>query len=474
MGIGFEALFEVDHALIRRTLAELTSRGADQAELFFQSARASSILHQDGIVSRASTSVDLGVGLRCVIGEQTGYAYTEELTGESMRAAARTASAIATASAAAPPQAMRVHARAHDRYAIGEPWREVGIDRKLPLLERCAELARAADPSVVKVEVSWADSESRVLVADMHGALVEDERPMTRLSLTVTVERGDERQSGRANVAARRGIDFYTEEILRGLAEQAFARASILFDARRPPAGDMPVVLASGASGILLHEAIGHGMEADFNRKRVSIYADMLGREVASPLVTIVDDATLEHERGALNVDDEGHPAGRTVLVSNGRLVSYMHDAMSSRHYGVPQTGSGRRQSFRYPPMPRMRCTTMESGPHTKEEIIRSVKRGVLAETFTNGQVEIGAGDYTFYIKNGWLIEDGRVTAPIKDVNIIGNGPETLRRISMVADDATLDSGGWTCGKRGQSVPVSLGMPTVLVSELTVGGEGAK
>ena len=236
---------------------------------------------------------------------------------------------------------------------------------------------------------------------------------------------------------------------------------------------ELPVVLAAGASGILLHEAIGHGMEADYNRKRVSIYADMLGKEVAAPFVTIVDDGTLEGERGALNVDDEGEPAGRTVLVDRGVLVGYMHDGISARAYGVAPTGSGRRQSFRHPPLPRMRCTTMEPGPHTREEIIRSVKRGVLAETFTNGQVQIGAGDYTFYIKNGWLIEDGRITAPIKDVNIIGTGPETLRRITMVADDAKLDTGGWSCGKRGQSVPVSLGMPTVLVSHLTIGGENA-
>ncbi|MEQ8893336.1 MAG: metallopeptidase TldD-related protein, partial [Sandaracinaceae bacterium] len=362
-------------------------------------------------------------------------------------------------------------ARPHDGYAIEVPWREVGVDRKLAIFLRAAELARAADPAIVKVDVSWADGESRVLIADMEGRVVFDERPMTRLSVTVTAERGGERQTNRANIAARRGLDFYTEERLEGLVRQAVDRTMVLFEARRPPAGEMPVVLASGASGILLHEAIGHGMEADYNRKGISIYAEMLNRQVAEPFVTIVDDGTLEHERGALNVDDEGRPAGRTVLVENGRLVSYMHDAISARHYGVEQTGSGRRQSFRHVPLPRMRCTYMEGGPHTRDEIIASVQRGILAETFTNGQVQIGAGDYTFYIKNGWLIEDGRLTAPIKDVNIVGSGPETLRRISMVADDAQLDTGGWVCGKGGQSVPVSLGIPTVLVSQLTVGGE---
>jgi TldD protein len=469
----FTSVFGVDRPLIARTLGELTSRGADQAELFFQSSRSTSILYQDGIVSQAHANVDLGVGLRCVVGDQTGYAYTEELTPESMRAAARTAAAIAHGRAVAPPQRIRHEALGHDRYAIEVPWREVGIDAKLPLIQRCAEIVRSLEPSIVKVEVSWADGESRVLIADMHGRMVFDERPMTRMFVTVTAERDGERQSNRANIAARRGIDFYTEENLRRVAQQAVDRTMILFEARRPPAGEMPVVLANGASGILLHEAIGHGMEADFNRKEISIYAEMLNRQVAEPFVTIVDDGTLENERGALNVDDEGRPAGRTVLVENGRLVSYMHDGISSRHYGVEATGSGRRQSFRHPPMPRMRCTYMEPGPHTREEIIERVPRGILAETFTNGQVQIGAGDYTFYIKNGWLIEDGRLTAPIKDVNIIGTGPETLRRITMVADDAELDTGGWTCGKRGQSVPVSLGIPTVLVSELTVGGENA-
>lgn len=474
-GDPFAELFGVDRPMMRRVLGELGARGADQAELYFQSARSTSILYQDGIVSRADASVDLGVGLRCVIGEQTGYAYTEELTPEAMLAAARTASSIAArASGAVPPEELRHHAIPHQRYTIEVPWREVGIDRKLPLVQRCAEIVGGLDPSIVKVEISWGDAESRVLIADLSGRLVYDERPMTRMYVTVTAERDGQRQTNRANIAARAGLEFYTEERLREVAQRAVDRTMILFEARRPPAGEMPVVLAAGASGILLHEAIGHGMEADFNRKRVSIYADMLNRQVAEPFVTIVDDGTLERERGALNVDDEGQEAGRTVLVENGRLVSYMHDGISARHYGVGLTGSGRRQSFRHVPMPRMRCTYMEAGPHTRDEIVASVERGVLAETFTNGQVQIGAGDYTFYIKNGWLIEGGRLTAPIKDVNIIGTGPETLRRISMVADDAQLDTGGWTCGKRGQSVPVSLGIPTVLVSRLAVGGESAR
>ena len=233
------------------------------------------------------------------------------------------------------------------------------------------------------------------------------------------------------------------------------------------------MVLGAGASGILLHEAIGHGMEADFNRKGTSIYADMMGQSIAPDFVTVVDDGTVPYSRGAINFDDEGISAQRTVLVEGGVLKSYMHDQISARHYGVAPTGNGRRQSFRHPVIPRMRATYMENGPHTRDEIIASVEKGIIAEAFTNGQVTIGAGDFTFYIKNGWLIEGGRVTAPIKDCNIIGNGPEALRNVTMAADDGHLDIGGWTCGKDGQGVPVSQGLPTVLVSQLTVGGESA-
>ena len=255
------------------------------------------------------------------------------------------------------------------------------------------------------------------------------------------------------------------------MVKQAVDRTMIQFDAVRPPAGEMPVILAAGPSGILLHEAIGHGMEADFNRKGRSIYSDMMGKKVAEPFVTVVDQGTLAGNRGALNYDDEGNACGRTVMVENGILRSYLHDTISARQYDVPVTGSGRRQSYKFQPMPRMTCTFMEDGPHTKDEVIAAVDHGIIAETYTNGQVRIGEGDYTFYVKNGWLIEKGKVTAPIRDVNIIGNGPESLRRITMVANDAYMDTGGWTCGKNGQSVPVSLGMPSVLVSKMTVGGQ---
>ncbi len=468
----FKAWFGIDRAVVDRVLAALGSHGADAGDLYFQHTRTRSVSLEDGIVHAASTHVDAGVGLRVVVGEQTGYAFTEDLSEVAMIAAAKTAASIARGQAIVPPVSATPTAYG-GYYAIDVPWSQVGIDLKLPLLRTLDAKVRALDPSVTKVSVSWVDSEEKVLVATLGGAMVVDERPMSRLAATVTMVRNGVTQSNRGDFAGRRSLSWYTDAILDELAAKAVDRTAILFDARRPPAGEMPVVLAAGASGILLHEAIGHGMEADFNRKNISIYADMLGKKVAPDFVTIVDDATREHERGALNVDDEGTPGQRTVLVENGVLASYLHDAISAKHYGIASTGSGRRESFRHIVLPRMRCTTMENGPHTREEIIASVDRGIIAETFTNGQVQIGAGDFTFYIKNGWMIEGGKVTYPIKDVNIIGNGPEALRNVMMAADDSKLDSGGWTCGKDGQSVPVSQGLPTVLVSKLTVGGVDA-
>ncbi|MDH3907773.1 MAG: metallopeptidase TldD-related protein, partial [Gammaproteobacteria bacterium] len=317
----------------------------------------------------------------------------------------------------------------------------------------------------------WSDADERVMIATLDGKLVTDHRPMTRLTVVVTAKRDGEVQTGYSNIAAREEFDWYSEERILTMVKEAVDRTMIQFEAIRPPAGEMPVILASGASGILLHEAIGHGMEADFNRKGTSISSDMIGKKVAEPFVTVVDQASIPRERGALNYDDEGNKAGRTVMVENGILKSYLHDQISAKQYGLGPTGSGRRQSYKYSPMPRMSCTFMEDGPHTKEEIIAAVDHGIICETYTNGQVQIGAGDYTFYVKNGWLVEKGKITAPIKDVNIIGNGPESLKRITMVANDARLDTGGWTCGKNGQSVPVSQGIPTVLVSNMTVGGE---
>jgi len=359
------------------------------------------------------------------------------------------------------------------RYPLRRDWGEVRPDETLPLLAGLNERAFAADPRVRKVNVHLHSEAGSVLMADSTGRIVEDSQPMTVLSLSVLAEDGGRREQNGYNVAGRAGFEFYTPERLDRVVREAVARTAILFEAGAPPAGELPVVLAAGSSGILLHEAIGHGMEADFNRKGTSIYADKIGKVIARPFVNIVDDATGLGARGSINVDDEGNAAGCTRLVEDGVLTTYLHDAISARHYGVAPTGNGRRESYRHPPLPRMRSTYMLPGPHRKEEILASVKRGLYCEAFSNGQVEIGGGDFTFYVKNGYLIEDGKLTRPVKDVNLIGNGPKALEQVDMVADDLEIDEGGWTCGKDGQSVPVSQGLPTVRVARMTVGGRNS-
>ena len=466
----FATLFGVDEIVAVRALSEAMSKGADFADLYFQHVRSTSLGLEDGIISRANTGVDRGVGIRAVIGDQIGYAFSESLEPSAIYAAARTAAAIAEGAKNAPPQEMR-YREPEDRYAIDREWDAVDIADRLPLVQRAETAIRAMDPAIEKVSVGWMDRDEHVLIVTSDGIFSADRRPMATLYCSVTANKNGVRQSNGASVSRREGIGYFTDEHIEEVCQKAVEHTMILFAARRPPAGEMPVVLAAGASGILLHEAIGHGLEADFNRKGTSIYAAMMDEKVAPDFVTIVDDGLQQNDRGALNIDDEGQPTACTTLIENGVLKSYLHDRISATHYGVAPTGSGRREGFRHVPMPRMRSTYMLDGPHTRDEIIAAVDYGIIAETFTNGQVQIGAGDFTFYIKNGWLIEDGEITAPIKDVNIIGNGPEALKNVVMAADDAKLDTGSWTCGKNGQGVPVSMGVPTMLVEKsMTVGG----
>ena len=462
--------FGVDQAVVARVMSELTSRGADNADLYFQHTRSNSLTLEDGIVSSANSGIQQGVGLRVLIGDQTGYAFTEDLTLPAMLAAARTASAIASGSRVVAPQSFNP-LETGNLYTTTVPWANVGVDQKLPVMKFIEQQAKSKDPAIEKVAVYWGDGDERVMIATLDGNLVTDHRPMAHVTVVVTAKKGDETQMGYSNIAAREEFSWFSEERLSKTVDEAVARTMIQFEAIRPPVGEMPVILAAGASGILLHEAIGHGMEADFNRMGTSVYSDMIGEKVAEPFVTVVDKADIPRERGALNYDDEGNKAGKTVMVENGILKSYLHDQVSAKQYDLKPTGSGRRESYQYAPMPRMSCTFMEDGPHTKNEIIAAVDRGIICETYTNGQVQIGAGEFTFSVKNGWLVEGGKVTAPIKDVGIIGNGPESLQRITMVANDARFDTGGWTCGKNGQNVPVSQGIPTVLVSQMTVGDE---
>jgi TldD protein len=473
-GIGYFKSFGVDEALIQQALAAALSRGGDYADVFFQHRVSNVLALEDGQVNRAETSVELGVGVRVVKGDQTGYAFTEDLSLESLRQAALTAASIADGPARAAPRSFRVEAGLPQRYPVQTRWEDVRVDQKLPLLQAVNASAYAKDPRVKKVKVSFGDEYGAILLADSNGRLVEDLQPMTFLRTSCVAEQGKQREENSSSLAGRAGLELYTPGKLTEVADLAVARTVMLFEALQPAAGEMPVVLEAGSAGILLHEAIGHGMEADFNRKNLSIYSDKLNKPIAKPFVSIVDDGTNDAARGALNVDDEGNIAGRTQVVDGGVLRTYLHDNISAQHYGVTPTGNGRRESYKFPPTPRMRSTYMLDGPHRREEIIASVKKGIYCQLLSNGQVNIGPGDFSFFVKNGYLIEDGKLTRPIKDVNLIGNGPQVLQQIDMVADDLVIDPGTYNCGKAGQTVPVSVGMPTVRVASITVGGSQSK
>jgi TldD protein len=465
----YYAHFGVDEQVINEVMAAALAKGGDYCDIFFQHGISTAIVLEDDVVSRAYTGVELGAGIRVLEGDRTGFSFTEEITPEAMKLAAKTAANIAAEGGGQAPGVFRA-AALPSYYPIETGWKEVGIDIKIPLIQRVNEKMAALEPSLVKRRVQMSDGESYVLVATSDGRVAYDYQPMTQMFGVCTAEKDGRRESGSHSVAGRHGIGFYTPEVLDKIASRAVANTMLMFDAIKPDAGEMPVVLGAGGSGILLHEAIGHGMEADFNRKNESVYSDKIGKSIAEPIVSIVDDGTYQSSRGSINVDDEGNDSQRTMLVNKGILETYMHDRISAQHYGVASTGNGRRQDFRNPPMPRMRSTCMLPGPHTKDEIIASVKKGLYCENFTNGEVRIGPGDFTFYVKIGYLIEDGKLTSPVKDINLIGNGPDVLTKVTMVGDDFELSDQSWTCGKNGQSVPVSLGLPTCLVSAITVGG----
>jgi TldD protein len=461
--------FGVDEKLINEVMAEALSKGGDYCDLFFEHSIGNYIGLEDKAVNRAYTDVGFGVGIRVLKGDQTGYSFTEEITPKAMKLAAKTAANIADSKATFKPVQLKL-SKTPDYYPIETPWEKIGIDKKIPYLQQINDKVFAEDKRIIKSNI-WFTNETRyILVVNSDGVVAFDYQPMGQISVSCNAEQDGKREQNYFDLSGRRGIEFFTPENIDRLAKEAVRRTVELFQAVKPEAGEMPVVLAAGSSGILLHEAIGHGMEADFNRKNVSIFSDKINKPVAEKFVTIVDDGTNQNIRGSINVDDEGNPTEKTFLVENGILKSYLHDRISAKHYNVKPTGSGRRESFRFSPLPRMRNTYMLPGPHSKEEIISSVQKGIYAESFTNGQVFIGAGDFTFYVKSGYLIEDGKLTKPIKDINIIGNGPKVLSDIVMVGNDMKMAEGGWTCGKDGQGVPVSMGLPTVKVSKITVGG----
>ncbi|MCB1051721.1 MAG: twin-arginine translocation signal domain-containing protein [Acidobacteria bacterium] len=471
--VGYFERFGVNKDIIRKVMATALETGGDFADLYFQHKVTNYFILRDGAVNQAYGQVGLGVGIRVVKGDQVGFGFSEDLSLSAMQQTARTASVIASGAAGKVPDTFQFSKNLPSRYQTQIPWDQVRAEEKLPLLNGINEKTFKMDKRVVKANITFMDESEAILVATSDGKLLEDIRPMTLLYLTCVAEQDGKRESNTYGVAGREDRSFYSSDRIERIVKSAVDRTTILFDAVPAPAGEMPIVMAAGASGILLHEAIGHGMEADFNRKGVSIYSDKLNKSIAQPFVNIVDEATQNGARGAINFDDEGNPADKTMLVENGILTTYLHDQISAKHYKLKPTGNGRRESYKYAPMPRMRSTYMLPGPHKEAEIVQSVKKGIYCENFTNGQVNIGAGDFTFYVKNGYLIEDGKLTKPIKDINIIGNGPKVLEKIDMVADNLVVDEGGWTCGKNGQSVPVSQGIPTVRVSSITVGGRNA-
>lgn len=459
--------FGIDESGLARVMSRLTGKGADAADLYFQHRR-QTLLHLDHGEARPGRSeITQGLGLRVMRADSEGYAATDDLTAGAMLAAADEAAASVAGGPAVPVPGF-VPSAEGGLYVTETPWTDVAFQSKLRFLELADRLARQADPTVDNVTVSWSDTDERVLIATADGQLVRDYRPMTRLSVQVSATRNGVTHSGFANIAARAGIEWYNDERVTELARTAVERTQVLFDARLPPSGEFPVVLAAGTGGVLLHEAVGHALEADFIEHGDSAYAGRIGERIAADAVNMVDEGTMTGERGALNYDDEGQPCRRNVLVENGVLRSYLHDTRSARRAGFDVTGSGRRQTYRHLPMPRMTCTYLENGTHERDELIAAVDRGVLAETFTGGKVELGAGDYDFVVRSGWLIEGGRLRMPLRDFRLIGNGPDTLAGIRMVANDLCMDPGGWTCGKNGQRVPVSQGMPSVLVDGLAV------
>jgi len=466
------AQFGLTEAEIQRALGKVKVRNVDYADLYFESDTSESVSMEEGIVKRAVKSVSQGVGVRATAGEKTGFAYSDELTARDLEIAADTARYIAGSPQGEHPVPV-AHRRAPSRnlYPLEQAELDVATAERVELLNRIDAEARRYDPRIKNVMASFHTEYKRVIVATTEGLLIGDVQPLSRLNVTCIAEENGHRQAGTFGGGGRMGFSFYGEaERWREYAREAARQAIVNLGAVDAPAGVMPVVLAGGWPGILLHEAIGHGLEADFNRKKTSAFSNLIGKRVASDVCTIVDDGTLPFRRGSLNVDDEGTPTSRTVLIERGILRGYLTDRHNATLMGIPLTGNGRRESFQCVPLPRMTNTFMLAGESDPGDIIRSVKKGLYAVSFGGGQVDITNGKFVFSASEAYLIEDGKVTRPVKGATLIGNGPEILTRVSMAGHDLKLDEGIGTCGKDGQSVPVGVGLPTIRIDEITVGG----
>jgi len=461
--------FKVDIEMLQKLIAIAMSRGGDYADIFFEYSSLDEMQLRDRKVSSVGQHIDYGVGIRVLKGEQTGYAYAESTQWDKMEKAAATAAAIADSMIQTPCPINVTEIQHGSYYPSQDSWAGYDSSKRIEYLQRMNDRLYGMDSRITNVIESMTCSFERTLFFNSLGELAEDCGPMSSLAVSIVANEGSRRETASMSRSFRMGSEFLTDALMSEMCDEVVRRCSMLFTAGTVKGGTMPVVMAAGGAGILLHEAIGHAFEADFIRKGTSIFTDSLGKKICSDKISVVDDGTIPFNRGSINVDDEGVPSQKTYMVKDGILTSFLHDRVSARHYGVASTGNGRRESFRFNPIPRMRATYMENGDSTREDIIASVKKGVFLDTFSNGQVQIGAGDFTFYVKSGWLIENGKLTQPLKDINVIGNGPQALADIKEVAADCIIDDGKWTCGKE-QYCPVSCGMPTVLVSKLSVGG----
>lgn len=463
--------FGLDEGHLARALAEIRTHQVDDADLYFQYTRSEGWSLEEGIVKTGSFSIDQGVGVRAVSGEKTAFAYSDDISEASLLDAARTVRSISSiANAGKVRVAPKKVASSRSLYPGVDPIASLDSTAKVALLERLEQRARAKDPRVAQVMAGLASEYDVVLVARADGTLAADVRPLVRLSVTVIAEQNGRREMGSAGGGGRFGLAYFDDEQMGKYVDEAVNAALVNLESRPAPAGEMTVVLGSGWPGILLHEAIGHGLEGDFNRKGSGAFSGRIGQRVAAKGVTVLDDGTIADRRGSLNVDDEGHASQRNVLIEDGILKGYIQDSLNARLMGVAPTGNGRRESYAHIPMPRMTNTYMLGGDKDPQEIIASIKKGLYASNFGGGQVDITSGKFVFSASEAYWVENGKIQYPVKGATIIGSGPESLKKVTMIGNDMRLDSGVGTCGKEGQSVPVGVGQPTLRIEGLTVGG----
>jgi TldD protein len=474
MGISdsfFGRKFGLTEQNLQAYLSEALSRGGEYADLYFEYLATTSLSLDESIVKSATQGVSLGVGIRVIVGERTGYAYSDDLSPEKIRHAARVAAVIANGPATVEKMGF-TEAKRHDLYPVLQAPADLPLAERVKLIQRANEAARSADARVFQVQASYIDALKHVMVVTSDGVFSTDRQPMARMNVMVLAREGNGTpQRGHAGGGGRVALDFFGgDKSPEAFAKEAVRQAIIQLSAVDAPAGEHVVVLGHGWPGVLLHEAVGHGLEADFNRKGVSAFSGRIGQKVASELVTVIDDGTIHSRRGSLNVDDEGTPTQRNVLIENGVLLGYLQDRLSSRILGEAGTGSGRRESYQHIPMPRMTNTFMLSGQDDPADIIRSVNKGIYCANFGGGQVDITSGNFVFSATESYLIEDGKIGRPLRGATLIGNGPEALKYVSRVGNDLALDEGVGICGKEGQSVPVGVGIPTIKIDKMTVGG----